>query len=82
MKFLTAGTGNRFTGSRNDNLRLDRVIGGSQPRNRQIERHIAIRYLGDPFRYPELARLSDIRNPDLIYPGNKVRIIRYRWGEG
>lgn len=44
--------------------------------------HIAIRYLGDPFRYPELARLSDIRNPDLIYPGNKVRIIRYRWGEG
>jgi len=39
--------------------------------------HIAIRYLGDPFRYPELARLSQIRNPDLIYPGDKVRIVRY-----
>ncbi len=39
--------------------------------------HIAIRYLGDPFRYPELARLSHIRNPDLIYPGDKVRIVRF-----
>lgn len=38
--------------------------------------HIAIRYLGDPFRYPELARLSRIPNPDLIYPGDKVKIIR------
>ncbi len=38
--------------------------------------HIAIRYLGDPYRYPELARLSRIPNPDLIYPGDKVKIIR------
>jgi len=37
--------------------------------------HIAIRYLHDPYRYPELARLSKIKNPDLIYPGNIVRII-------
>jgi len=36
--------------------------------------HIAQRYLGDPFRYPELAALSRIKNPDLIYPGNIVRI--------
>ncbi len=37
--------------------------------------HIAIRYLHDPYRYPELAQLSKIKNPDLIYPGNNIRII-------
>ena len=37
--------------------------------------HIAQRYINDPFRYPELARLSRIKNPDLIYPGDKVKII-------
>lgn len=36
---------------------------------------IAKRYIKDPYRYPELARLSKIKNPDLIYPGNRVRII-------
>ncbi len=36
--------------------------------------HIAHRYLGDAARYPELARLSRIRNPDLIYPGDLVTI--------
>ncbi len=40
--------------------------------------HLARRYLHNPFRYPELARLSEIKNPDLIYPGDRVR---YR-GEG
>ena len=38
--------------------------------------HIAKRYVNNPFRYPELARLSKIRNPDLIYPGNRVRILK------
>ncbi len=37
--------------------------------------HIAKQYVNNPFRYPELARLSNIKNPDLIYPGNRVRII-------
>ena len=36
---------------------------------------IAKHYLLNPYRYPELAKLSKIRNPDLIYPGNRVRII-------
>lgn len=35
---------------------------------------IAAKYLKNPFRYPELARLSEITNPDLIYPGDTVRI--------
>ncbi len=35
---------------------------------------IAERYVKDPFRYPELARYSNIKNPDLIYPGDIVRI--------
>ena len=35
---------------------------------------IARKYLKNPFRYPELARLSQIKNPDLIYPGDTVRI--------
>ena len=37
--------------------------------------HIALRYINNPYRYPELARLSKIKNPDLIYPGDQVRII-------
>ena len=37
--------------------------------------HIAKRYIKNPYKYPELARLSKIKNPDLIYPGNKVIII-------
>jgi len=36
---------------------------------------IAERYVKDPFRYPELARLSGIKDPDLIYPGDTIRII-------
>jgi len=36
---------------------------------------IAKHYLQNPFLYPELAKLSRIKNPDLIYPGNRVRII-------
>ncbi|MDH5180119.1 MAG: LysM peptidoglycan-binding domain-containing protein [Gammaproteobacteria bacterium] len=35
---------------------------------------IAKRYVHDAMRYPELARLSNIRNPHLIYPGDRVRI--------
>lgn len=35
---------------------------------------IAAKYLSDPFRYPELAKLSRINDPDLIYPGDLIRI--------
>ncbi|MBN2427185.1 MAG: chemotaxis protein CheW [Deltaproteobacteria bacterium] len=38
--------------------------------------HIAKHYLDNPLRYPELARLSRIENPHLIFPGDRVRIIR------
>jgi len=31
-------------------------------------------YLKNPFRYPELAKLSHIKNPDLIYPGETIHI--------
>lgn len=37
--------------------------------------HIARRYVANPYRYPELAKLSNIKNPDLIYPGDRVKII-------
>ncbi len=37
---------------------------------------IAAKYIHNPFRYPELARLSKIKNPDQIFPGDKVRIVR------
>lgn len=36
---------------------------------------IAGTYLHNPFRYPDLARWSNIKNPDLIYPGNEVKYI-------
>lgn len=35
---------------------------------------IAKKYVHNPFLYPELARLSNIKNPHRIYPGNRVRI--------
>jgi hypothetical protein len=35
---------------------------------------IAKKYVNNPFLYPELARLSKIKNPHRIYPGNRVRI--------
>lgn len=38
---------------------------------------IAETYVKDPFRYPELAELSRIKNPDLIYPYDLVRIRIY-----
>jgi nucleoid-associated protein YgaU len=35
---------------------------------------IARKQVGDPFQYPELAKLSNISNPNLIHPGDTVRI--------
>ncbi len=56
----------------------------SKPENPNIRTHVVVRgdtlwdiakkHVGDPFRYPELTQLSEIRNPDLIYPGDIVRI--------
>ena len=37
---------------------------------------IAELYLGDPFRYPEIVELNDIKNPDLIHPGDIVHIYK------
>jgi LysM repeat protein len=36
--------------------------------------HIADRYLGEFDRYPELAKLNKIRDPDLIRPGQKLHL--------
>lgn len=35
--------------------------------------HLAALYLNNPFRYVELAKWSDIKNPDRIYPGENVK---------
>lgn len=37
---------------------------------------IAKRYVHDAMRYPELAQLSNIKNPHRIYPGDRVRIVQ------
>ncbi|MDH5301967.1 MAG: LysM peptidoglycan-binding domain-containing protein [Gammaproteobacteria bacterium] len=37
---------------------------------------IAARYLGDPYQFPALVEVNDIKNPDLIYPGEVVKIYR------
>jgi chemotaxis signal transduction protein/LysM repeat protein len=39
---------------------------------------IASQYVNNPWRYPELAKLSKISNPHRIYPGDKVKIIIQR----
>jgi chemotaxis signal transduction protein/nucleoid-associated protein YgaU len=36
---------------------------------------IAGKYLQDPLRYPQLAESSRIRDPDWIYPGDRIRIV-------
>ncbi|MDH5444098.1 MAG: chemotaxis protein CheW [Gammaproteobacteria bacterium] len=38
---------------------------------------IAAHYVNNPYKYPQLAKLSKIKNPDRIYPGNRVRILRH-----
>lgn len=38
--------------------------------------HLAKRFLGNPFWYKVLADTSMIKNPDLIYPGDKIHIIK------
>ncbi len=35
---------------------------------------IAERYLENPYAYPELARLSQISDPDIIFPGDVIYI--------
>jgi nucleoid-associated protein YgaU/chemotaxis signal transduction protein len=68
-------------------LTVERPAGGAappRPANPNARTHVVVRgdtlwdiakiYVGDPFRYPELTELSNIRNPDLIYPGDIVRI--------
>ncbi len=40
--------------------------------------HIAKRYRDNPYLYPELANLSKIRDPNLIYPGDTVTIKKHR----
>ncbi|MEW9096409.1 MAG: LysM peptidoglycan-binding domain-containing protein [Clostridiaceae bacterium] len=36
--------------------------------------HIAKRYLGDGARYKEIAQINNIKNPNLIYPGQVFKI--------
>ncbi len=36
--------------------------------------HIARRLTGNPFNYPKLAKSSQIKNPDLIYPKQKIYV--------
>jgi chemotaxis signal transduction protein/nucleoid-associated protein YgaU len=37
---------------------------------------ISSKYLGNPFLYNTLAENSEIRNPNIIYPGDRIRIIK------
>ncbi|MGQ9630348.1 MAG: chemotaxis protein CheW [bacterium] len=40
--------------------------------------HIARRYLGAPLKYHDIADYNRILNPDLIYPGDRINIVRVR----
>ncbi len=62
------------------------VTEASTPATAEEIRHIVVRgdtlwdiaahYLGDPFQYPEIAKLSRIRDSDLIYPNDVIHIVR------
>lgn len=36
--------------------------------------HISKRFTGNPFNYPRVARENSIENPDLIFPGQEIRL--------
>jgi nucleoid-associated protein YgaU len=68
-------------------LTVERPAAGDaapRPENPNARTHVVVRgdtlwdiakkHVGNPYRYPELTELSNIRNPDLIYPGDIVRI--------
>ncbi|MCP4492289.1 MAG: LysM peptidoglycan-binding domain-containing protein [Gammaproteobacteria bacterium] len=38
---------------------------------------IADRFVNNPYKYTELAEQNRVQNPDLIYPGNTIRIIMH-----
>ncbi len=38
---------------------------------------IADRFVNNPYKYAELAEQNRVNNPNLIYPGNKIRIIKF-----
>ena len=40
--------------------------------------HLSISFFKDPFRYPDLAKWSNIKDPNKIYPGN---IVKYTLGD-
>ncbi len=42
---------------------------------------IAEKYLGNPIKYEELARLSRIQDPHWIYPGDIIRIVKRNNGD-
>lgn len=60
---------------------------GNDVKTKQLVRHVVVNgdtlwgiaesFLENPYRYPELAKDSGIRNPDLIFPGDIVTIQRY-----
>ncbi|NIT80475.1 MAG: LysM peptidoglycan-binding domain-containing protein, partial [Nitrospinaceae bacterium] len=36
--------------------------------------HIAERFTGNPYLYPDIANINEIENPDLIFPGQEVYV--------
>ncbi len=36
--------------------------------------HISRRFTGSPFNYPQVAKENDIKNPDLIFPGQMIHV--------
>lgn len=36
--------------------------------------HIALRHMGDANRWPFLGRFNNLRNPHLIFPGQRIRL--------
>jgi nucleoid-associated protein YgaU len=39
---------------------------------------ISTRFTGDPFNYPRVAKDNSIATPDLIFPGQKIRLVQER----
>ena len=75
LTMTTSSTANASTLTTTDTMDHGKFTFTHRVRKGDTLWNIAKTYLNNPYLYPELARVSEINNPDLIFPGDVVRMI-------